>query len=228
MCLPLCYYLEGNAKSGSHKAHEEEALYVGRLPEDDVEFVEVLREVGKNLEDQLREEGRSHRKSPKTKNPKKSSRSSEVKDHNSSYRVNKKTGKKGDKGEKGDKGANAKKEERYETWEDATKGVDPKLVDKRFKNNDCLTCGKPNHRCFQCRGPIGTTSSRTVPGKKRCDPDSAIEEEEEEKLQRIRKRAKVAARGVASDDSPEPHRYTKRIPVWEKKLFEKDSEKESD
>jgi hypothetical protein len=98
---------------------------VGRLPEDDVEFVEVLREVGKNLEDELWEEGCSHRKSPEPKNPKKSSRSSEVKDHNSSYRVNKKTGKKGDKGEKGDKGSNAKKEQRYKTKEDATKGVDP-------------------------------------------------------------------------------------------------------
>jgi hypothetical protein len=201
---------------------------VGRLPEDDVEFVEVLREVGKNLEDELREEGRSHRKSPEPKNPKKSSRSSEVKDHNSSYRVNKKTGKKGDKGEKGDKGSNAKKEQRYKTKEDATKGVDPKLVDKQFKNNDCLACGKPNHRWFQCRRPIVTTSSRTVTGKKRRIPDSAIEEEEAEKPQHNAKQAKVAACGVARNDSPEPQRYTKRIPAWEKKLFEEDSEKESD
>jgi hypothetical protein len=215
-------------KAGLTKPMRKKLSNVGRLPEDDVEFVEVLREVGKNLEDELREEGRSHRKSPEPKNPKKSSRSSEVKDHNSSYRVNKKTGKKGDKGEKGDKGSNAKKEQRYKTKEDATKGVDPKLVDKRFKNNDCLACGKPNHRWFQCRGPIVTTSSRTVAGKKRRIPDSAIEEEEAEKPQHNAKRAKVAARGVARDDSPEPRRYAKRIPAWEKKLFEEDSEKESD
>jgi hypothetical protein len=215
-------------KAGLTKPMRKKLSNVGRLPEDDVEFVEVLREVGKNLEDELREEGRSHRKSPEPKNPKKSSRSSEVKDHNSSYRVNKKTGKKGDKGDKGDKGSNTKKEQRYKTKEDATKGVDPKLVDKRFKNNDCLACGKPNHRWFQCRGPIVTTSSRTVAGKKRRIPDSAIEEEEAEKTQHSAKRAKVAARGVARDDSPEPPRYAKRIPAWEKKLFEEDSEKESD
>lgn len=215
-------------KAGLTKPMRKKLSNVGRLPEDDVEFVEVLREVGKNLEDELREEGRSHRKSPEPKNPKKNSRSSEVKDHNSSHRVNKKTGRKGDKGEKGDKGSGTKKEQRYKTKEDATKGVDPKLVDKRFKNNDCLACGKPNHRWFQCRGPIVTTSSRTVAGKKRRIPDSAIEEEEEEKPQHTAKRAKVAARGVTREDSPEPRRYTKRIPAWEKKLFEEDSEKESD
>lgn len=215
-------------KGGLTKPMRKKLSNVGRLPEDDVEFVEVLREVGKNLEDELREEGRSHRKSPEPKNPKKNPRSSEVKDHNSSHRVNKKTGKKGDKGEKGDKGSGAKKEQRYKTKEDATKGVDPKLVDKRFKNNDCLACGKPNHRWFQCRGPIVTTSSRTVAGNKRRIPDSAIEEEEEEKPQHTAKRAKVSARGVTRTDSPEPRRYVKRIPAWEKKLFEEDSEKESD
>jgi hypothetical protein len=67
----------------------------------------------------------------------------EVKDHNSSYEVNKKTGRKGDKGDKGDEGSNAKKEQHYKTKENATTGVDPKLVEKRFKNNDFLACGKP-------------------------------------------------------------------------------------
>jgi hypothetical protein len=201
---------------------------VGRLPEDDVEFVEVLREVGKKLEDELQEEGRSHRKSSEPQNPKKSSRSTEVKDHNSSYRVNKKTGKMGDKGDKGDKGSNAKKEQSYKTKEDATKGVDPKLVEKRFKNNDCLVCGKSNHRWFQYRGPIVTTSSRTVAGKKRHISDSAIAEEEAEKPKHTAKRAKVSACGVVSDDSPEPRRYAKRIPAWEKNLFEENSKKESD
>jgi len=43
---------------------------VGWLSEDDIEFVEVLREVGKNLEDEVKEENHSHRKSPEPKKPK--------------------------------------------------------------------------------------------------------------------------------------------------------------
>jgi hypothetical protein len=215
-------------KGGLTKPMKKKLSNVGRLPEDDIEFVEVLREVGKNLEDEVKEEARSQRKSPEPKNPKKHSRSHEVKDHNASHRVNKKTSKKYEKGDKGDKGSSAKKDQRYKTKEDATKGVDPKLVEKRFKNNDCLACGKPNHRWFQCRGPIVTTSSRTVAGTKRRIPDSAIAEEEEEKPQRSTKKAKVSARGVKKEESPEPRGYVKRIPAWEKKLFEEDSEKESD
>jgi len=119
---------------------------VGWLPEDDIEFVEVLREVGKNLDDEVKEENRSHRKSPEPKNPKKTPGSKGVKDHNSSHQVNKKTGIKSNKGDRSDKGSSAKKEQCYKMKDDAAKGVDPKLVEKRFKNNDCLTCGKPNHR----------------------------------------------------------------------------------
>jgi len=78
---------------------------VGRLPEDDIEFVEVLWEVGKNLEDKVKEENGSHRKSPEPTNPKRTPGSKEVKDHNSSHRVNKKTRKKSDKGDRGDKGS---------------------------------------------------------------------------------------------------------------------------
>jgi len=103
-----------------------------------------------------------------------------------------------------------------------------KLVEKRFKNNNCLASGKPNHRWFQCQGPIVTTSSHSVAGNKRRISDSAIEEEEGEKPQHNAKRAKVSARGVGREESPEPCRYTRRIPAWEKKLFEEDSEKESD
>jgi len=72
------------------------------------------------------------------------------------------------------------------------------------------------------------TSSRSVEGNKRRIPDSAIQEEEGEKPQHNAKRAKVSASGVGREGSPEPHRYTRRIPAWEKKLFEEDSEKESD
>ena len=201
---------------------------VGRLPEDDIEFVEVLREVGKNLEDEVKEENRSHRKSPEPKNPKKTPGSKEVKDHNSSHRVNKKTGKKSDKGDRSDKGSSAKKKQRYKMKDDATKGVNPKLVEKQFKNKDCLTCGKPNHRWFQCRGPIVTTSSRSVAGNKHRIPDSAIKEKEGEKRQHNAKCAKVSARGVGREESPEPCRYMRHIPAWEKKLFEKNSKKESD
>jgi len=75
--------------------------------------------------------------------------------------------------------------------DDATKGVDAKLVEKRFKNNDCQACGKSNHRCLQCQGPIVMTSSRSVAGNKRRIPDSAIEEEEGEKPLHNAKRAKV-------------------------------------
>ena len=112
--------------------------------------------------------------------------------------------------------------------EDATKGVNPKLVEKRFKNNDCLPCSKPNHRWFQCRRPIVTISSRSVAGNKCRIPNSVIQEEEGEKPQHNAKRAKVSARGVGREESPEPYRYMRRIPAWEKKLFEEDSEKESD
>jgi len=56
-----------------------------RLPEDNIEFVEVPLEVGKNLEDEVKEENRSHRKSPEPKDPKKPPGSNQVKDHNSSY-----------------------------------------------------------------------------------------------------------------------------------------------
>jgi len=84
----------------------------------------MLREVGKNLEDEVKEENRSHRKSPEPKNPKKIPGSKEVKDHNSSHRVNKKTGKKSDKADRSDKGSSAKKEQHYKTKEDAIKGVD--------------------------------------------------------------------------------------------------------
>ena len=42
------------------------------------------------------------------------------------------------------------------------------------------------------------------------------------------KRAKVSACGVGREESPEPHWYTWRILAWEKKLFEEDSETESD
>ena len=65
-------------------------------------------------------------------------------------------------------------------------------------------------------------------GNKRRIPDSAIQEEEGEKSQYNAKRAKVSARGVAREESREPHRYMRRIPASEKKLFEEDSEKESD
>jgi hypothetical protein len=82
-------------KAGLTMPMRKKLSNVGRLPEEDVEFVEVLREVGKHLEDERREEGHSHRKSLEPKNPKKSSRSSEVMDHNFSYRVNNKTGEKG-------------------------------------------------------------------------------------------------------------------------------------
>jgi len=178
---------------------------VGQLPEDDIEFVEVLREVGKNLEDEVKEENRSHRKSPEPKNPKKTPGSKEVKDHNSSHQVNKKPGKKSNKGDRSDKGSSAKKKQHYKTKEDATKGVDPKLVEKRFKNNNCLVCGKPNHCWFQCRGPIVTTSSRSVADNKRRIPDSTIQEEEGEKPQHNSKRAKVSACGVGREESPEPY-----------------------
>ena len=112
--------------------------------------------------------------------------------------------------------------------DDATKGIDPKLVEKRFKNNDCLACGKPNHRWFQCRRPIVTTSSCSVAGSKHCVSDSAIQEEEGEKPQHNAKRAKDSACGVGREESPEPGEYTRCIPASEKNLFEEDSEKEYD
>jgi len=177
---------------------------VGWLPEDDIEFIEELWEVGKNLQNEVKEENRSHRKLPEPKNPKKTPGSKEVKNHNSSHWVNKKTGKKGDKGDQSDKGSSAKKEQRYEMKEDITKGVDPKLVEKRFKNNDCLACGKPNHRWFQCHGPIVTTSFHSVAGNKCRIHDSAIEEEEGENPKHNTKRAKVSALGVGGEESSEP------------------------
>jgi len=67
-----------------------------------------------------------------------------------------------------------------------------------------------------------------VAGNKHRIPDFAIQEEQGEKPQHNTKRTKVSARGVGREESSEPHRYTRRIPVWEKKLFEEDSEKESD
>jgi len=181
---------------------------VGRLPEDDIEFVEVLSEVGNNLKNKVKEENRSQQKSPEPKNPKKTPGSKEVKDHNSSYRANKKTGKKSDRGDRSDKGSSAKKEQCYKTKDDTTNGVDPKLVEKRFKNNDCLACCKLNHCWFQCQGPIVTTSSRSVVGNKYHVSDSAIEEEEQEKSQHNTKRAKVSACGVGREESSELRRYT--------------------
>jgi len=177
---------------------------VGWLPEDDIEFIEVLWEVGKNLQNEVKEENRSHRKLPVPKNPKKTPGSKEVKDHNSSHWVNKKSGKRGDKRDQSDKGSSTKKEQRYEMKEDITKGVDAKLVEKRFKNNDCLACGKPNHRWVQCHGPIVTTSSCSVAGNKCRLPDSAIEEEEGENPKHNTKRAKVSALGVGGEESPKP------------------------
>jgi len=119
-----------------------------------------------------------------------------VKDHNSSPWVNKKTRKKRDRGDRSDKGSSAKKEQHYKTKDDATKGVDPKLVEKCYQNNDCLACSKPNHHWFQYQGPIVTTSSRSMADNKRGIPDSTIEKEEREKPQHNAKRAKVSAHGV--------------------------------
>jgi len=69
-------------------------------------------------------------------------------DDNSSHCVNKKTGKLGDRGDKGDKGLGTKKKQCDQTKEDATNGLYPKMDEKRFKNNDCLACGEPNHWWF--------------------------------------------------------------------------------
>ena len=168
-------------KGGLTRPMKKKLPNVGRLPEDDIEFVEVLWEVRKNLEDEVKEENRSHRKSPEPKKPKKTPGSKEVKDHNSSHRVNKKPGKKSDKEDRSDKGSSTKMEQCYKTKQDTPKGVDPKLVEKRFKINDCLACGKPNHRWFQCRGPNVTTSSCSVACNKHRIPDSAIQEEKGEK-----------------------------------------------
>jgi len=54
------HWISGNAEEW-YKVRTE------RLPEDDIEFVEVLWEVGKNLEDEIKEENHSHRKSPQPK-----------------------------------------------------------------------------------------------------------------------------------------------------------------
>jgi len=191
-------------KGGLTRPMKKKLSNVGRLQEDDIEFVEVRREVGKNLEDKVKEENRSHQKSPEPKNPKKTPGSKEVKDHNSSHQVNKKTGKKSDKGDRTNKGSSAKKEQHYKTKDGATKGVDPKLVEQLFKNNNCLACGKPNHCWFQCQGPIVTTSSHSVAGSKCRIPNSAIQEEEGEKPQHNAKRAKVSAHGVGREEFPEP------------------------
>ena len=88
---------------------------VGRLPEDDIEFVEVRWEVGKNLEVKVKEENRSHRKSPEPKYPKKTPWFKVVKDHNSSHWVNKKTRKNSNKRDRSDKGSSATKKQRYKT-----------------------------------------------------------------------------------------------------------------
>jgi len=191
-------------KGGLTRPMKKKLSNVGWLPEEDIEFLEVLRDVGKNLEDKVKQEYGSHRKSPEPKNPKKTPGSQEVKDHNSLHHVNKKTGKKSDKGDRSDKESSAKKKQRYKTKDDATKGVDPKLVEKRFKNNDCLACGKPNHRWFQCWGPIVTTFSRSVAGNKHRIANSVIEEEVGEKPQHNAKRTKVSAREVGREESSEP------------------------
>jgi len=111
--------------------------------------------------------------------------------------------------------------------DDTTKGVNPKLVEKHFKINDCLVCGKPNHHWFHCWGPIVMTSSPSVAGNKCRIPDSAIKGEEREKPQYIAKCTKVSARGVKREDSSELYGYMRCIPAWEKKLFEEDFKKES-
>ena len=49
-------------KGGLTRPIKKKLSNVGRLPEDDIEFLEVLQEVGKNLEDEVKEENRSHRK----------------------------------------------------------------------------------------------------------------------------------------------------------------------
>jgi len=215
-------------KEGLMRPMKKKLSNVEQLPEDDVEFVEVLQEVGKNLEDKVKEENCSHRKLPESKNPKKAPGSKEVKYHNSSHQVNKKTRKKSDKGDRDNKGSSVKKEQRYKMKDDATMGVYPNLVEQRFKNNNYLACGKPNHRWFQCQRPIVTTSSRLVAGNKHSISDSTIEGEEREKPQHYTKHAKISACGFRREDSSEPCRYTPHIPAWETKLFEKDSEKESD
>jgi len=97
-------------KEGLTRPMKKKLSNVGRLPDDDIEFVEVRGEVGKNLEVKVKEENRSHRKSPEPKNPKKTPWSKVVKDHNSSHRVNKKTWKKSDKRDRSDKGSSATKE----------------------------------------------------------------------------------------------------------------------
>ena len=86
-------------KGGLTRPMKKKLSNVGWLSDDDIKFVEVLQEVGKNLEDKVKEENRSHRKSSEPKNLKKTPGSKEVKDHNASHRVNKKTRKKSDKGD---------------------------------------------------------------------------------------------------------------------------------
>jgi len=71
-----------------------------------------------------------------------------------------------------------------------------------------------------------TTSSRGTTSKKRRNPeDSTVEDEEKGNS----KKAKTASRGVALGISPElRERGVGRLRAWEKKIFEKDSEKEDE
>jgi len=102
-------------KGGLTRRMKKKLSNVGRLPEDDIEFVEVRWEVGKNLEVKVKEENRSHRKSPEPKYPKKTPWFKVVKDHNSSHWVNKKTRKNSNKRDRSDKGSSATKKQRYKT-----------------------------------------------------------------------------------------------------------------
>src|SRR3982075_3045305 len=45
-----------------------------------------------------------------------------------------------------------------QTRAEALKGIPKEIVDDRAKEGDCLKCGKPNHRWFECwaKGPTTT------------------------------------------------------------------------
>jgi len=46
------------------------------------------------------------------------------------------------------------------------KGIPKEIVDDRAKEGDCLKCGKPNHRWFECWAK-GPTTTKVVAGAKR-------------------------------------------------------------
>jgi hypothetical protein len=202
--------------------------------DDDTEYIENIQEAGRRYEERLREKkadaGSSKFGSKSLKPEKKGNPSTDLtKPQNADNRGSKKRGK--GKGKEKAKPEDKKSNKTQCSKGEALKGIDPKLVETRQRENLCMRCGKDGHRWCQCQGDIVKTSARKVAGQKRRIPEEAIQAEDEEAHLPADKRRRIAARwygkckGGAHGDG---WRASTAGEGWRNRITEMDSEEEVD